>query len=418
MMKTKILMIVALVITTITFAQKKEIKALEKAVKSGKYEEAKMLVTNAESLLSSMDLKTKEKFLLLKAKSFLGNNNKNAKDLKMAASTFSMLKGTSLAKEGDTGLTKTVAAMVDNAIEDQDNNKFEEAGSTLLDAYQYNGKNKDYLYFAAANFLNAKNYTKSSEILQQLHDEGYTGQREIFYAVNLSSGEKQAFNSKGERDARVLTKEYIKPSKEMSESRSETIVNYLISIYSNEGKNEKVLSLLEKAIAKDPNNSKLLLSQSQIYLKNNDTDKYKQVVEKLLALDSNNAELTFNLGVSEDQLGNKDKAREYYLKAIKIDPTYAKAHTNMAALILSKEKTIVEEMNSLGTSNADYARYDTLKLQREGLYEEVKPYLVNAFEIDSNNIAIAKTLYSVYQQLGETQKASALKTKIDLIKSN
>ena len=416
-MKTRMLMIAALAVTTISFAQKKEVKALDKAVKSGQYTEAKTLVTAAEGLVSSMDSKTKQKFLLLKAKAFLGSDNKNIEELKMAAETFTMLKGTSLSSEADNGIYSVVGSIINSAVEDQDNNRFESAAGKLSDAYTYSN-NKDYLFFAASNYLNAKNYPKASMFLQQLHDEGYTGQKDVFYAVSAKTGERKEFPSKGERDARVLSKEYINPTQELTESREETIINYLISIYSNEGENHKALTLIDKAIAKDPNNSKLLLSKSQIYLKDGKTDKYKEVVEKLLAQDANNAELTFNVGVSEDQLGNKEKAREYYDKAIKIDPTYTKAYTNMAALILSSEKSIVDEMNSLGTSNADYNRYDTLKAKRTSLYQDAKPYLEKALETDSSNIAVAKTLYSVLQQLGDTSGADAVKSKIDALGGN
>ena len=90
----------------------------------------------------------------------------------------------------------------------------------------------------------------------------------------------------------------------------------------------------------------------------------------------------------------------------------------MAALILSKEKSIVEEMNSLGTSNADYNRYDALKLQRTGLYNEAKPYLTKAFEMDSKNISVAKALYGIHQQLGETSEADAIKSKLDVLEGN
>lgn len=416
-MKTRILLIVAMAFATITFAQKKEVKAIEKAIKSGSYGEAKKLLGAADALVSSMDSKTKTKFFLLTAQSYLGVDNKNIADLKKAAAAFSQLEGTVFEAEGKTGLANTVAAMVNSAVEDQNNNKFEEAGVKLEDAYQFSGDNKDYLFFAASNFLNAKNYSKASTLFQGLLDEGYKGQREEYYAVSAETGEKEVFGNKQERDLSVLSKTYIKPTDEMSESREETIVNYLIALYSQDGQTDKAMNLLDGAIAKDPENSKLLLSKANAFLKNEDMEGYKQTIAKVLALDPNNAELNYNLGVSEDQLGNAAKAREYYEKTIQIDPSYAAAYNNIAALILSRDQSLMDEMNSLGTSNADYDRYDSLKAQRKGLYKEAKPFLVKALEAKPDYLGVAKTLYNIHQQLGESSAADAMKAKIEALES-
>lgn len=416
-MKTRILMIAALVVTTMTFAQKKEVKALEKAIKGGSYGEAKTLVSAAESLMSAMDDKTKEKFQLLKAQAFLGVDNKNIEDLQQAAAAFSALKDTKFSAEAETGLTNTVAAMVNSAVEDQNNNKFAEAGKKLQDAYKYSGDNKDYLFFAASNFLNAKDYGKASEIFQGLLDEGYKGQREEFYAVNAESGEEKLFDNKQERDFMILSKEFVKPTTKMSESRQETIINYLIAIYSQEGKTDQALALLDGAIAKDPTNTTLLMTKANSFLKMKKMDMYKETISKVLELDPNNAELTYNIGVSEDQLGNQATAREYYQKAIELDPEYADAYNNIAAIILSRDQSLMDEMNSLGNSNADYERYDMLKGQRKDVYREAKPYLQKALSMKPKNIGVAKTLYNIHQQLGETSEADAMKAKIDALQS-
>lgn len=416
-MKTRILMIAALAVTTLTFAQKKEVKALEKAIKGGSYGEAKTLVSAAEGLLSAMDEKTKEKFQLLKAQAFLGVDNKDIADLKKAGEAFTALKDSKFSAEAATGLTNVAAAMVNSAVGDQNANKFAEAGQKLQEAFKYSGGNKDYLFFAASNFLNAKDYGKASDIFQGLLDEGYKGQREEFYAVNAATGEEKLFDNKQERDFMILSKEFVKPTTRMSESRQETIINYLIAIYSQEGKTDQALTLLDGAIAKDPKNSKLLLTKANTFLKMKQMDKYKETISKVLELDPNNAELTYNIGVSEDQLGNQAKAREYYEKAIALDPDYADAYNNIAAIILSKDQTLMDEMNSLGNSNADYDRYDLLKAQRKNLYKEAKPFLQKALSKKPNNIGVAKTLYNIHQQLGENSEADAMKAKIDALES-
>lgn len=416
-MKTRILVLAALAFATMTFAQKKEVKALEKAIKSGSYGEAKTLVGAADALLGSMDDKTKQKFNLLKAQAYLGVDNKNIDDLKKAAEAFQKLEGTKYSTEGKTGLSNVTAAMVNSAIDDQNNNKYEEAGVKLESAYGYSGDNKDYLFYAASNFLNAKNYGKASSLFEKLLEDGYNGQKQVYYAVNAETGKKKEFSSKQERDVLVLSKEYIKPTDELSESKEATIMNYLIAIYSIEGKSEKAITLLDKAIAANPTDSKLLISKANAYLKMDRMDKYKEVITEVLEMDPNNAELHYNLGVSEDQLGNKENARKYYQKTIELNPNYAAAYNNIAALILSKDQELMDEMNGLGTSKSDYDRYDALKAQRKGLYKEAMPYLEKALAAKPDYLGVAKTLYNIYQQLGESSKADEVKAKIDALEA-
>ena len=57
-------------LSLLSFAQKNEIKAIEKALKTGDFSTAKTAVTAAESLLSNMDDKTKDKFYFLKVKTY------------------------------------------------------------------------------------------------------------------------------------------------------------------------------------------------------------------------------------------------------------------------------------------------------------------------------------------------------------
>jgi tetratricopeptide (TPR) repeat protein len=128
--------------------------------------------------------------------------------------------------------------------------------------------------------------------------------------------------------------------------------------------------------------------------------------------DPTNPELYYNLGVSAGQLDQKEKALGYYKKALELKPDYDLAQINIAALILSNEAKIVEEMNGLGTSAADDRRYDELKKQRTELYEEVLPYLESAMKTKGDNVELVRTLMNIYSQLGHDDKFKAIKAKL------
>lgn len=61
-MKKQIIVALALTFSVFSFAQKKEVKAAEKAIKSNNFANAKTAISAAEKLISAMDDKTKAKF--------------------------------------------------------------------------------------------------------------------------------------------------------------------------------------------------------------------------------------------------------------------------------------------------------------------------------------------------------------------
>ncbi len=70
---------------------------------------------------------------------------------------------------------------------------------------------------------------------------------------------------------------------------------------------------------------------------------------------------------------------------------------------------MIEEMNSLGTSTADYNRYDELKIERENLYKNAIPYLEKVFELESDNLNAARTLRNIFSALDETESYNKYK---------
>ena len=421
-MNTKFLFVIALAFGISAFAQKKEVKAIQKAIKGGSYGEAKNLVGAAEALIGSMDDKTKDNFLLAKAQAFLGVDNKNADDLKVAAAAYNELKDTKYNAEAEAGISNVVVAMINSAIEDQNTQKYTSASTKLAEAYNYSKTDTLYLYFAASNSVNGKDYDTAIEHYNKLTELKFSGIETLFYATNVATNEEQRMPSKQERDLKVLAKTHINPREEKSESKRGEIAKNIALIYMSQGKNEKALEAMTSARSENPDDLMLIRSEANIYLEMNQLDKYKETMQEVIKKDPNNPELYYNLGVGEDKLGNSAGAIEYYEKAISLNPKYAAAYNNIGALILGGAKAIVDEMNGLGTSNADYKKYDELKEKRQGIYKDAAPYLEKALENRSDDakgiarsLELSRTLYGIYQQLGETSKADAMKAKIETL---
>jgi hypothetical protein len=74
--------------------------------------------------------------------------------------------------------------------------------------------------------------------------------------------------------------------------------------------------------------------------------------------------------------------------------------------------SIIDEMNSLGTSTADNRRYDELKKLREGLYLQCVPILKKLIDLDQN-IESVRTLMNIFGTLGDNQGYMEMKNLLD-----
>lgn len=79
------------------------------------------------------------------------------------------------------------------------------------------------------------------------------------------------------------------------------------------------------------------------------------------------------MGVSK----NYEIAYKWYAKSC--SKNYYEACLNLGVLILSKEGSVIEEMNSTGTTEADNKRYDELAEKRIEIYKKALPFLEKAY---------------------------------------
>ncbi len=420
-MKKGIALVLFMAMTVMTFAQKTEIKAVEKALKNSNFADARSAVNAAESLIGNMDDKTKAKFYFLKAQSFYANGAgtdaqvdtaiKSLDELKSLESAMGKLKYTDEANEMKSSMLNAYLQKGNDAISGKD---YKTAAMRFEKAYRLSPKDTVFLYYAASSAVNAQDYDMSLGYYLELKNLGYSGEKMVYYAVNEETGEEEAFNDKETRDLSIkIAKTHKNPRAAKSESKKAEIVKNIALIYVAQGEDEKALGAMADARVENPDDLGLLLSEANVYLKMGNKDKFKALMEEATAKDPNNAELQYNLGVLAAEGGNNDAAKKYYLKAVEINPGYADAYNNLAVVILGGEAAIVEEMNSLGTSAADNKRYDELKDERSKLYAEAIPYLEKSLELRTNNIDAARTLMNIYSAIGETEKFKAMRAKVE-----
>ena len=325
-MKKLVTIVCALVISIGAFAQKDEVKALEKAIKKGDYAAAKAALQVAQPLEASMDDKTKDKYLYLSAQALYAGGTCTDDDLMNTVEALNSIGEKSKYSEDAGELRESIFAEVSRKAQSaagEENNKV--AAKRFEQLYRIKPADTTWLYYAASYAVNDGDYDTSLEYYHELKDLGYTGIKTNFMATKKETGVEEYFSSKKQMDLAVLSKEYINPRTEKQASKKAEIVKNIALIYVAQGKDDAALEAMAEARKENPDDLGLLLSEANVYLKMGDRDKFKALMEEATKQDPNNAELLYNLVVLAADGGDNEAAKNYYEKAIALNPNYTDA---------------------------------------------------------------------------------------------
>lgn len=402
-------------------AQKKEIKNAEKAVKESNYVEALTELKNAEELgiLNENDA-WKMRYYLTQGNAYLGKADGDEKALdilKQSAKAFQ----DALAVEADNqeakeGIQNVRNSLLNMAIDDQKNDNFSASKDKLYTSYQLNKKDTLHLYYAAGSAINAEEYRDAIKYYKELLSIGYDGAKMQYFATSKETGEKELFNDKTYRDLVVKSGEYSNPEDVKSPSVKAEIAKNISTLYIQLEEPENAIESIGVAREINPEDITLIQAEADLYYQLGNIKKYQELMNLVKEKAPNDPIVYFNLGVSAEQLEDKKSAEEFYKKAIELDPEYVNAYLNVSSVILSKEKSIVDQMNELGMSAADNKKYEALLEERKLIYKDVLPYLEKAFKVDNENIGVIQTLMNIHYQLGNDEEAKKMKTRLDELK--
>ena len=422
-MKKTILIFSALLITAFSFAQKKELRAAEKALKKENLAEAKTILEGLSGTIQSADAKYIAKYYFLTGKTYQNmadkGMNTNA-SLKMAGEAYNKLlafekeqRDLTYTKEVKPSLQTMVSKLVDKAINAQNAKENAKASDFLHMAYTLQPENKDLLYFAASNSISAKDYDTALAYYEELKDAQYTGEQTKYFAINVATGKKESFPDKNIRDLSVRSKSHSNPTQEKTKSRLPEIVKNISWIYTNHvGDNDKALAAVEEAIKISPDDPSLLLTKGNLYYKMGDTAKFKEIMQEIIAKNPNDVDSYYNIGVISAENGDVEEARAAYRKVLELDPGYVNAAVNLSKTYLDEASEVVDKMNQLGNSSADNKKFGEYQEEQIALYKESLKVLEGIIETVPEDVGILKQLKGLYSFLGEDEKYKKVKAKL------
>jgi len=405
----KILIILSFLLVSSGYSQKKELRSANKFIERGEYTSALDVLESISDILQTTDDKTKARSMFL-----YGMIYTNTEDFDKAVESYQLAKEIGGSNPLlDAEIAKLENAIITSAIGDQENENFISSAKKLYGAYKINPENNQlYLYYAASSSVSAKDYDQALAYYQILIDINYEGIETKYYITEVASGNEIEVGSESEFNLLKRTNDYSDPREEETESKYPEIVKNVALIYNTLGEKDKALDAIKTAREANPDDVGLIITTANIYFELGDKEAFRSSMSEAIEKDPSNPVLYYNLGVVSADLGEDDAAIEYYKKSIELDPSNEDSYLNMVAVILQGEESIVDEMNSLGTSRSDNIRYDELKKIREDLYLQCVPILKDLVDLNQN-IEAVRTLMNIYGTLGDNQGYMEMKNLRD-----
>ena len=405
----KILILLCFLLVSFGYSQKKELRSANKFIEKGEYTSALDVLESISDILQTSDDKTKARSMFL-----YGMIYTNTEDFDKAVESYQVAKEIGGSNPLlDAEIAKLENAIITSAIGDQENENFISSAKKLYGAYKINPENNQlYLYYAASSSVSAKDYDQALAYYQMLIDINYEGIETKYYITEVASGNEIEIGSESEFNLLKRTNDYSDPREEETESKYPEIVKNVALIYNTLGQKDKALDAIKTAREANPDDVGLIITTANIYFELGDKEAFRSSMSEAIEKDPSNPVLYYNLGVVSADLGEDAAAIGYYKKSIELDPSNEDSYLNMVAVILQGEESIVDEMNSLGTSRSDNIRYDELKKIREDLYLQCVPILKDLVDLNQN-IEAVRTLMNIYGTLGDNQGYMEMKNLRD-----
>lgn len=276
-------------------------------------------------------------------------------------------------------------------------------------------EDKIYMYYAGLSYALANNVDEAIKIYTDLINSGFTGVQTQYTAKDVKTGEVTSLN-KGiwEGLKNTKSKDYTDFKTEQTKSVEPDLYETLSTLLLNAKKNDEALALIEKGLAKYPNNAKLKEYQGSALYATGNTDKFLTNLKEQLAKNPNDATNWYNLGVLQSKTpATTNDAIASFQKAIELAPSDPKlsnnAYQNLVYTLIGDDAKAVESINALRKSNPDEAT--TLIEARKERFGKALPYAEKWYQASPENLDAVTTLREIYGITKNQAKANEMKAK-------
>lgn len=190
--------------------------------------------------------------------------------------------------------------------------------------------------------------------------------------------------------------------------KKKNLYDYAIAVASQAKNDDAVYDLAKEAQGlygkEDPNYVGYMINR---YLQNKEYDQAFSIIDEAIAADPNNAQYYVVKGILLSETDKKADAKDMFKKALAID-----SYNSMA--LYQYGRALCEEAYALGeiapTSPAESQKFFDEKIKP--LFLEAADYLENAYNVDNNNTDALRYLENVYYNLQDEAKLQDVQNRL------
>lgn len=187
----------------------------------------------------------------------------------------------------------------------------------------------------------------------------------------------------------------------------------LFSIYRDKKKdNDQALKFAKELVAKYPNNPEFPKLELDMYIKMNRLPEAKEVMERQAAADPNDKEARYYLGVISNELKDPVEAKKWYEESIKLDSKYFEPQLGLAEVIYLEAKAIKDQMNQLGNSKEDFQKKVALDKTYQDKLRVALPYWEKCEKLSPDEGKVLDVLYMIYSDLEMTAQVTRIEKRM------
>jgi hypothetical protein len=206
-------------------------------------------------------------------------------------------------------------------------------------------------------------------------------------------------------------------------AKSATIYMSLSDLYRQEKDSSNALKVIREGQKNYPNDLRLFLTETNIYLTFGDTEKALKNLTLATQKDTANPTVFFALGTIYDNISTDttkpEKVREEafgfavdaYKSALKLNPQYFEPNYNIGALYVNKAASIMDNAGKLPLDAE--TEYNKLKKEADMFLEMAAPFLEKAVELQPEDLNTLVSLKQIYARTNKPDKLKAINEKID-----
>jgi tetratricopeptide (TPR) repeat protein len=191
---------------------------------------------------------------------------------------------------------------------------------------------------------------------------------------------------------------------------------FAASLLRKQGNVEGALAELQAARQKYPREQGLVIEELNIYLESRDYARAESAMDVAIELDGTNEILWFSKGSVLDGQGKTDAAAQAYQRAIALKPDYFDANYNLGAMYFNQAVQDINAANELWNPRmtpAQKTEQTRLEAQAKARFEQAKPYLEKAHEVNPEDRDTMRSLRDVYTRTGDNAKLEAINAKLN-----